>query len=206
LVVRKSGGIVFRGLVIAASVVSLATVLLVSSARADQAVGTSPLERTASVMELGTLYLSGQLFQMAYSEHDALKTREQGTRFIPHQIASYYLPEPSGKNIHIVATYRSADPSLSKQGAQKICESMIRWVRFHLGIKDDGSPIGHASKYGSSTLFQFITSSDVDLDVYEKDWALALDKQTIVIGNVAAVGQTSSSPAMCKMPLTEPER
>jgi hypothetical protein len=195
-----------RTRVVAASVASLVAVLMSISGRADQGIATSPLERTVSVMELGTLYLSGQLFQMAYSEYDALQKREQGTRFIPHQIASYYLAEPSGRNIHIVATYRSADPSLSKQGAQAICESMIKWVRFHLGIKDDGSPIAHVSKYGSSTLYQFITPSDVDLDAYEKDWALALDKQVIVIGNVAAVGQTRSSPAMCKMPLTEPTR
>jgi hypothetical protein len=195
-----------RVAVVAASVASLATVLLSASARADQAIASSPLERSASVMELGTLYLSTQLFQMAYSEYEVLKNREQGTRFIPQQVASYYLPEPSGKNIHIVATYRSADPALTKQGAQAICEGMIRWVRFHLGIKDDGSPIGHASKYGASTLYQFITPSDVDLDAYEKDWSLALDKQAIIIGNVAAAGQTRSSPAMCKMPLTEPER
>lgn len=155
------------------------------------------LSQAASVMDVGMAYVSNQLFQMAYSEQDSLGTREHGTRFIPQQVSAYYLKEESGKHIHIVATYRHADPGLSKEGTDKACRGMINWIRFHLGIKDNGTPIAHASPFGSSTLYQFIGASDVDVDEFGKQFAHALDAQTIVIGNVGYIGSGPGRTATC---------
>jgi hypothetical protein len=163
----------------------------------------SLLNHKASTLDVGLLGLATGLSQTAFGEYDSLKTRRMETRFIPQQVYAYYLPEPSGQNIHIVANYANADKSLSKQDVQDICNGMLRWVRFHLGIKDNGKPIAHATRYGSSALFQYMRPGEVDPELYEKELAFELDKQTILIGDVSFVGGAGPT-AFCKMSLTEP--
>jgi hypothetical protein len=57
---------------------------------AEPALESSPLFKPATVMDVRMTSLENQLFQMTFSEFDTLKTRQQGTRFIPQQIAAYY--------------------------------------------------------------------------------------------------------------------
>jgi hypothetical protein len=165
--------------------------------------GTAPLSKPATAIEVGLSSLSGQLFQMAYSEYDVLKTRESGTRFIPQQIMAYFLKDPSGKNIDIVATTRGVNHDLTQEQATQRCQAMIKWVRFHLGVGDKGVPFENGSKFGSSALYSFLVPADVDYNEFEHDWAHVLDEQTMIMGNVGYIGSGTGPAAMCREPLVQ---
>ena len=165
--------------------------------------GMAPLSKPATAIEVGLSSLSGQLFQVAYSEYDVLKTRESGTRFIPQQIAAYFLQEPSGKNIHIVATTRGADHELTQEQATQRCQAMIKWIRFHLGVSDKGVPFENGSKFGSSSLYQFLVPGDVDYDEFERGWSHVLDEQTTITALVGYIGPRTGPTATCQEPLLQ---
>ncbi len=182
--------------------IALASALLLAPAVNAAELGyPSPLLQPASSMDMQLLLLANQLFQTASSEIDTLHAREQQTRFIPQQFSAYYLQETSGLNLHILVTYRHATPDLPKQKADVMCEAMINWVRFHLGVKDSGVPFVNGSRFGTSSLYQFMTPSAGDPAKFEKDWAAALDKQTVVMAQVGYIGHGGGATAACTKPL-----
>ena len=179
---------------------SLALLAAIASGAAIAA-GDNYEERNATVIDTGLAYLSNQLFQMAYSEHDTLETRTfLETRFIPQKIAAYFLKEASGDNIKIVATYRHGERSLMKDDAQRQCQAMINWVRFHLGVKDDGTLIAYASEFDTSTLYQFVRAAE---SMPDRNWARSLDSQTVIVGTVVPIVSVASGTATCRQPLVK---
>jgi hypothetical protein len=183
-------------------VVGFATI---TATAADSRVTSVLLKQPASVMDVGMVVLSNELSGMAYSEFDATGARAYGERFIPHQVFAYYLEEPSGKNIHIVAKYRHADPDLRKEKLDVMCRRMIHWVRFHLGLHDDGSPLTRLDDVNASTMYQFVGSSTTSVEEAGKI-AAELDDQTIVIGDIGYVGDGAGWTTMCKDSLRRAEK
>ncbi len=182
--------------------IALSAVLgLGCSMAAEPSLESSPLFKPATVMDVRLASLESQLFQMAFSEFDSLKSRQQGTRFIPQQISAYYMKSASGKNIDIVARYRQAEPPFSQEQAKATCEAMIKWVRFHLGVGDAGVPFENGSKSRTSALHQFIQPSEPDAGQFEQEWAAVLDQQTVIVGVVASLSGIRSATATCQKPL-----
>jgi len=163
------------------------------------------LRQPASVMDITMAVLSQELTGMAHSEFEALGNRTDNTRFLPHQVFAYYLREPSGKHIHIVATYRHADSGLTKEKIDGMCTRMIHWVRFHLGLHDDGSPLTRLDDVHASTMHQFVASSTLEFRDAGK-LASELDEQTMVYGNIGYVGGGAGSTGLCKNPLRGEEK
>lgn len=155
----------------------------------------------ASTLDLGLLFLSQQLFQAAVSDYDANGNREIfETRFIPHSVSAYQVREDGNARLNIVAQFTNSDPELSEDRVKQICSSMINWIRFRLGVKDDGSFIAYASDYESSTLYSFITPGrDLEGSAME-NWARFLDERATVIGTINSI-RSGARTGLCTMPL-----
>lgn len=150
----------------------------------------------ATRMDVGLLALALDLNQMAYGERESLGTNEYVERFIPHHVSAYYLAEKSGKNIHLVVRFNNSDPGLGKGVLEARCRSMIHWVRFHVGLRDNGAPMVGLDDRKSSTLFMYIGDENMDAEK-KQAFATELDRQTIVIGDISAVASGART-ALCK--------
>lgn len=121
--------------------------------------------------------MGSDLFQQAYAFRTA--TGEDSmfqTRFIPTQVVAYPVVDQGRTWIYITVTYLHSGKFATDEEATVVCKSIVNWVRFNLGVRDDGTPMGSVNDFGTSELFRYIPATEAKFET--QAYASALDDMT----------------------------